>query len=170
MEIREYFLSFSLYSQVHSFQLCRWRIRLSREEVSLARESRMTLSLRWMCMQRTTFHRPVFFLSLSLSFIFSLVSLRVFLFFFFSHVSSKHRTRKVVQRTSLFPEETRKICHHRVDRIVRIFNLAKRSFEESTYGGGEACFLSTSRYDVKRPHLVWLVFWTTPTRNPRACH
>lgn len=83
MEIREYFLSFSLYSQVHSFQLCRWRIRLSREEVSLARESRMTLSLRWMCMQRTTFHRPVFFLSLSLSFIFSLVSLRVFLVFFF---------------------------------------------------------------------------------------
>lgn len=101
------------------------------------------------------FSPPSFFsLSLSLLHFFPRLSSRFSCFFFFSHVSSEHRTRKVVQRTSLFPEETRKICHHRVDRIVRIFNLAKRSFEESTYGGGEACFLSTSRYDVKRPHLV----------------
>lgn len=54
-----------LSSRVHGFQLCRWQ-RVPREQVSHSRQNQeWLLSLRWMCMQRTTFP------SLRVSFFFS---------------------------------------------------------------------------------------------------
>lgn len=135
---------------------------LSREEVSLARESRMTLSLRWMCMQRTTFHRPVSSF-LSLLHFFPCLSSR-FLFFFFTFRASIELEKSSSVRC--FSQRRRgKFFRHRVDRI-RIFNLASSSKRFSflwrihVRGGGVvkkeggACFLSTSSYDVKRPHRL----------------